>query len=70
VATGEDAESESTRIAVFTMIGQVIYFRIARAPVMRRLGWSEIGTQEASAIAAVAKANLAAILDSRKEDRR
>jgi AcrR family transcriptional regulator len=68
-ATGEDAESERTRIAVFTMIGQVLYFRIARAPVMRRLGWSRIGTQEASAIAAVAKANLAAILDSRKEER-
>jgi hypothetical protein len=37
---------------------------------MRRLGWSRIGTREASAIAAVAKANLAAILDSRKEERR
>jgi AcrR family transcriptional regulator len=68
-ATGEDAESERTRITVFTMIGQVIYFRIGRAAVLRRMGWSDIGTREASAIAAVAKDNLAAVLDSRKEGR-
>ena len=30
-ATGEDAESDRTKITVFTMIGQVVYFRIAGA---------------------------------------
>ena len=68
-ATGEDAESERTRITVFTMIGQVIYFRVARAAVLRRMGWNEVGTKEAAAIAAVAGANLMAVLDSRKEGR-
>jgi AcrR family transcriptional regulator len=68
-ATGEDAESERTKIAVFTMIGQVIYFRIGRTAVLRRMGWSDIGTQEASAIAAVARDNLAAMLASRKGGR-
>jgi AcrR family transcriptional regulator len=66
-ATGEDAESERVKIAVFTMIGQVIYFRIGRAAVMRRMGWRDIGPREASAIAEIARSNLAAILDSRKE---
>jgi AcrR family transcriptional regulator len=69
-ATGEEAESERTRITVFTMIGQVIYFRIGRAAVMRRMGWSDIGAKEASTIAGVARSNLAAILDGRKEERR
>jgi len=68
-ATGEGAESEHTKIAVFTMIGQVVYFRIGRAAVLRRMGWSDIGTSEASAIAAVARDNLAAMLASRKGKR-
>jgi AcrR family transcriptional regulator len=65
-ATGEDAESERTRITVFTIIGQVIYFRIGRTAVMRRMGWSDIGPNEASAIAEVATSNLDAILNARK----
>jgi AcrR family transcriptional regulator len=68
-ATGEEAESEHTKIAVFTMIGQIVYFRIGRAAVLRRMGWNDIGTPEASAIAAVAGDNLAAILASRKGER-
>ncbi len=68
-ATGEEAESERTKIAVFTMIGQIVYFRIGRAAVLRRMGWNDIGTPEASAIAAVAGDNLAAILASRKGER-
>jgi AcrR family transcriptional regulator len=65
-ATGEDAESERTRITVFTIIGQVIYFRIGRTAVMRRMGWRDIGPNEASAIAEVATSNLDAILNARK----
>lgn len=68
-ATGEEAESERTKIAVFTMIGQIVYFRIGRAAVLRRMGWNDIGTPEASAIATVAGDNLAAILASRKGER-
>lgn len=65
-ATGEDAESESTKITVFTMIGQVLYFRIGREAVMRRMGWSEIGPKEADAVASIAVSNLDAILAAHK----
>lgn len=65
-ATGEPAESETTRLTVFTLIGQVIYFRIGREAVMRRMGWQEIGGAEASRIAAVVADNLGAILAARK----
>jgi TetR/AcrR family transcriptional regulator, regulator of cefoperazone and chloramphenicol sensitivity len=64
-ATGEPAESERTKITVFTVIGQVVYFRIARPAVLRRLGWTDIGPKEAAAVIAVAKDNLDAITASR-----
>jgi AcrR family transcriptional regulator len=65
-ATGENAESDRTKLTVFTMIGQVIYFRIGRAAVLKRMGWSDVGPQQAAAILAVAKQNLAAMLAARK----
>jgi AcrR family transcriptional regulator len=65
-ASGEDAESERTRITIFTLIGQVVYFRIARAAVMRRMGWEHVGPAEAADIISVVKNNIEAILASRK----
>jgi AcrR family transcriptional regulator len=65
-ASGEDAESERTRITIFTLIGQVVYFRIARAAVMRRMGWSALGPAEAQDIISVVGSNIGAILAARK----
>lgn len=67
-ATGEPAESEAVKIRMFTMIGQVVYFRIAREAVLRRMDWADIGPQQANAIAAIAAGNLSAILENRKDD--
>ena len=64
-ATGEHAETEQVRLTVFTLIGQVVYFRIGREAVMRRMGWTEIGADQAAAILAVTSANLDAVLDAR-----
>ena len=36
-ATGEDADSDATKLAIFTLIGQVVYFRIGREAVQRRM---------------------------------
>jgi len=63
--TGEPAESERTRLTVFTLIGQVIYFRIGREAVMRRMGWREIGEAEAAKVVAIVSDNLSAILAAR-----
>jgi AcrR family transcriptional regulator len=65
-ASGEDSESDRTRITIFTLIGQVVYFRIARAAVMRRLDWDRIGPTEAADIISVVKSNIEAILAVRK----
>jgi hypothetical protein len=64
-ATGEPAESERTRLTVFTLIGQVIYFRIGREAVMRRMGWHDIGAAEAAKVVSAVSDNLSAILASR-----
>lgn len=65
-ATGEDAESEATKLSVFTMVGQVVYFRIGREAVMRRMGWPTIGPAEAGKISTVARHNLDAMLAARR----
>lgn len=59
-ATGLEAEAQATKLAVFAMVGQVLYFRLARPAVMRRMGWSDIGQVESEAIAAVIRANVRA----------
>ncbi|WP_054309162.1 CerR family C-terminal domain-containing protein [Mesorhizobium sp. 1M-11] len=64
-ATGEPAESEATRLTIFSLIGQTVYFRIGREPVMRRMGWTAIGEDEAGKIVATLHANLDAMLNAR-----
>ncbi|MBO6900486.1 MAG: CerR family C-terminal domain-containing protein [Rhizobiaceae bacterium] len=65
-ATGEPAESEETRITVFTLIGQVIYLRIGREAVIRRMDWQTIGKEEATKLAAIAGGNVRAVIRSRQ----
>lgn len=65
-ATGDDPESEETRLAVFSMIGQVVYFRIGREAVLRRMGWASYGPAEAERLTALFQTNIKAALDARK----
>ena len=62
-AIGAEPESEATRLAVFALIGQVVYFRLARPAVLRRMDWAEIGPKEAAAIKRQVIANLDAAID-------
>jgi AcrR family transcriptional regulator len=66
-ASGTDPESDATKIAVFTMIGQAVYFRIAREAVMRRMGWSEIGPAEGSLITTTILHNVLAALAANRD---
>ncbi|MEO9339562.1 CerR family C-terminal domain-containing protein [Mesorhizobium sp. SB112] len=65
LATGEPAESDRTKLTVFTMLGQIIYFRIGKEAVLRRMGWTDIGKREAGMITEAARDNLNAIIASR-----
>ncbi len=68
--TGEPAESERTRLTVFTLIGQVVYFRIGREVVLRRMGWDGIGDTEAGKVLGAISDNLSALLAVRKDEKR
>jgi AcrR family transcriptional regulator len=60
-----EPESEAVRLRVFTILGQVLVFRVAQALVLKRMGWSTIGPRERGEIQRVVLENLAAILGGR-----
>ncbi|MCB2128305.1 MAG: CerR family C-terminal domain-containing protein [Rhodobacteraceae bacterium] len=62
-ATGQEADSARTRLTVFSLIGQVLYFRIGRPIVSRRMNWSSPGRAEADEVAELLVANLRSILE-------
>ena len=57
---------ESVRLRVFTMLGQVLVFRLAQALVLRRMEWTAIGERERDAIKKVVHQNVDAILEGAK----
>lgn len=63
-ATGADPGSEQTRLAVFSLIGQAAYFRLAAPLVQRRMGWDSYSRRNAQAISRRLIANLDAMLDA------
>lgn len=62
MATGGEADSQDTRLLAFTLLGQLVYFRIGQPVICRRMDWSHYGEAEARAIADRLSANLHAIL--------
>jgi AcrR family transcriptional regulator len=68
-ATGGDPDSEETLIEVFAMVGQVLYFRIGREIVLRRMGWKAVSQAEAAKIAAVITSNIRAMIAAKRGDR-
>ena len=64
-ATGRP-EDEETQVRVFTLIGQVLVFRIANALVLRRIGWESIGDAQRETIRRVVTQNVDAILEGAK----
>jgi AcrR family transcriptional regulator len=66
-ATGLDAESEGVRLAVFSMLGQILYFHLAGPVVRRRMDWDAVTAAEADAVAATIERNLHARLDADAE---
>lgn len=65
--TGQPADAEAVRLAVFATIGQVLYFHIARPVVSRRMEWPAIGEPEAAAITDTILRNLHARLAADRE---
>ncbi|MBL8581865.1 MAG: CerR family C-terminal domain-containing protein [Rhizobiaceae bacterium] len=66
-ATGEGPDSEATKVTLLTLIGQVVYFKFGRAAVLRRMGWSSIDEDKAGLISGTVRANVRAIVASRRK---
>ena len=64
LATSADPDSDEVRLAVFALIGQLMYFRIGQAIVARRMGWTAIGPEEIGQITRRILGNLDAMIDS------
>ncbi|MCX7888908.1 MAG: CerR family C-terminal domain-containing protein [Rhodobacteraceae bacterium] len=63
-ATGRPAEDPQVRLAIFTLLGQVFYFRIGRPLVLRRMGWDGLDGPALAAILDRLHRNIDAMLDS------
>jgi len=57
-ATGRSAGDPEVKLAIFAVIGQVLYFRIAGRFVQRRMAWRDIGEAETRSISDTIIANL------------
>lgn len=67
LASGADPESEEVRLVVFSLIGQLVYFRIGAPIVKRRMGWPTLGPDEAARIAATLRRNVEVILQTARQ---
>ncbi|MCR8726149.1 CerR family C-terminal domain-containing protein [Frigidibacter sp. ROC022] len=61
-ASGEPVESEALRLRVFSLLGQVLYFRIGHSIVARRMDWEAFGPAEVDQITQILIENLHRLL--------
>lgn len=65
-ASGLAAESTEVKVTMFSLIGQVLYFRISARLVCRRMGWQDIGPAEIEEITKQLLRNLDAVLAAKE----
>jgi AcrR family transcriptional regulator len=63
--TGKPTDDD-LKLRVFTLLGQVMVFRVAQALVLKRMGWRSIGDRQRRDIKRVVSQNLTAILGRRE----
>jgi AcrR family transcriptional regulator len=65
-ATGAAPQSERTKLKMFTLISQILFYRMARAGALRRLDWTEIEDVEIEAIIKVAGESVDALIETER----
>lgn len=63
---GLQPDSEILKLRIFSVIGQALVFRVARAAILRRLEWDAYTPGRLDQIRAALRANLIAIMDAGK----
>lgn len=61
---GLDPDSEILKLRIFSVIGQALVFRFARAAILRRLEWDAYTPGRLDQIRAALRANMIAIMDA------
>lgn len=69
MATGAEADSPATRLRMFSLIGQIAYFRIGQPVILRRMDWTAIAEDEAEAIRRALTQNLRAMIAAERAER-
>jgi TetR/AcrR family transcriptional regulator, regulator of cefoperazone and chloramphenicol sensitivity len=64
ITTGLEPETDEVRVAVFSLLGQILYFRVARPIVLKRMEWSSIGRAEADLLISSFKKNLKGLISA------
>jgi AcrR family transcriptional regulator len=65
-AQNRGRSAEECKLLAFTLVGQAVVFRAARAVVMREMSWRQIGPEELREIQTQLKSNVAAIMAAEK----
>lgn len=63
LASNRDPESELVRLEVFALLGQVVYFRLGRPIIERRMNWPDMGKDQAQRITETIIFNLRASVE-------
>ncbi len=66
VATGADPDSEATKLTIFTLIGQALFFRIGQPIIRRRMDWPEFSPENAESVKQLIFHHLHSALDAAK----
>src|SRR5690606_42040983 len=64
---GRPRDDPDAALRAFALFGQVLVLRAARAAVLRRLGWADVGAAELEAIGAVLDDHLRRLLRDAEE---
>lgn len=67
LATGQDPESDLIRLGAFSIVGQVVYFRIGHAVVARRMEWEAAGPAEIARIKAIILGNIRSFISTNRK---
>jgi TetR/AcrR family transcriptional regulator, regulator of cefoperazone and chloramphenicol sensitivity len=71
IITGEDPRSTRVRLRTLSLMGSIVFFRIAHAAALRQLGWTRIGPRERAAMQELVRDTVASVAaGDRKRKRR
>nr|WP_272212130.1 CerR family C-terminal domain-containing protein [Marinicella sp. W31]MDC2878035.1 CerR family C-terminal domain-containing protein [Marinicella sp. W31] len=63
-AAGRDPDAEETKILIFTIMGQSMYFRTSPQAVKNGMGWDSFGGGECAKVGAALSLSINALIDA------